>query len=66
MGYPTLVYSVIGANPFMAYSSSSLRGNSACMEPSRSGSIIICVTGGLNGAPVHHVSSRLRNLNGKL
>lgn len=47
-----LAYSAgIGASPLIAYMSSSLRGISACMEPSSSGSIIMCVTGGLKGAP---------------
>src|SRR5690242_14327281 len=47
----------------MAYRSSSLRGISVCMEPSSRGSIIMCVTGGLKGAPAHVVSTEIKDLN---
>jgi hypothetical protein len=43
----------------MEYMSSSLRGISACIEPSSNGSIIMCVTGGLKDGPVRDVSVRL-------
>ena len=63
MGYPTLAYSAgIGAKPFMAYMSSSLRGISACIEPSSNGSIIMCDTGGLKGGPVRNVSVKLESI----